>query len=180
MNRIVPIIAALMVAAATPHPTSAGGCHHLYFKQAVVHHVAPQVFYFAGQATQDEAVARKAIRAELPAIVEAVRQSLQAPAQSQVAGVLGSKCAKCHQGDNAKGGFNLDEPVSDYHFSRTVEILSGFNVPAAMKGVVDGMQPADKGNATEEMIRKRLSARPVVAKPEPEAVPPKSEPGVLR
>ncbi len=72
-------------------------CQHLFHhRQAIVHHVAPQVFYFAGQSTQDEALVRKVVREE-------IRQALQSPQQQTAAtsGAFAAKCAKCHKGDNA-------------------------------------------------------------------------------
>lgn len=179
MKAILPIIAALMVAAAS-QPTSAGGCHHLFHhKQHHVQAVLVQPLYFAGQATQDEAIARKAIRAELPAIVEAVRQSLQAPAQSQVAGVLGQKCTRCHSGENAKGGIDFTTAIDATIFRRSVELLgTGKDAPPAMKGVLASLKPEEKGQLTEELLN--LSARPAAAKQEPQQVPPEPGPGVLR
>lgn len=179
---ILPLIAVLMVAAASPQPTSAGGCHQLFVKQ---HHVqavvAYQPLYFAGQATQDEAITRKAIRAELPAIVEAVRQSLQAPIQQQTTGVLGAKCGRCHTGDSAKGDVNFSRTINAEAFRRCIELLgTGRDTPAAMKGVLASLTPAEKGAITEELLN--LTARPAPVKPEPQVtIPdPTDEPGVIR
>ncbi len=180
MKLILPLIATALVVTASP--ADAGNCHHLYRQHHAVHHVQAvvvQSLYFAGQATQDEAIIRKGIRAELPAIVEAVRQQLQAPALQQTAGVLGVKCGKCHTGDTAKGGVDFSRGIDAETFRRSIELLgTGKDTPTAMKGVIAGLSPQDKGSITEELLN--LSARPPAVKPEPTAVPPEPEPGVLR
>ncbi len=178
MNTLKVIIAwAIVAAVLIGGPLAYGGCHHLYRAQVVHHAVAPQVFYFAGQSTQDESILRKAIRAEAPALLREALQQLQAPgAQQQVAPLTGmQKCIRCHSGEGAKGGVRFDDGVDDAEFRRSVEILSGFNVPAAMKGVVGSLQPSDKGDITEAMLKSQP------AKPEPQVtIPPPEESGVLR
>lgn len=155
MKPIALILAAITVL--TPSALNAGHCGQFFYRQHHVQHHAlavVQPLYFAGQATQDEAITRKAIRAELPAIVEAVRQSLQAP-QQQVAGVIGQKCARCHQGENAKGGIDLTGELDDSIFRRSMEILAGQDVPDAMKGVVAGLKDGDHAAIMSEMLARR-------------------------
>jgi hypothetical protein len=152
MNKLLPLLVAAAFLTIFPHKGIAG-CGQLY-RQKIVHHahVQQQVLYFAGQAVQDEAIVRKAIRAELPAIVDAVRQELQAP-QQQTLGTLGQKCAKCHTGETAQGGFDLKAGIDDGQFRRIVEMLgAGRDVPEAMKAVVNSLTPEQKGAITDEML----------------------------
>lgn len=121
-------------------PAFAGNCHHLL----PVHHVqqVQKVFYFAGQATQDEAIVRKVVREEL-------RQALQAPQQQQQAasGVFAAKCAKCHKGDNAL----TSDPATFKAFARMAGLGEG--IPNEMKAVIGGLTPQEKGELTEYLLR---------------------------
>jgi cytochrome c553 len=156
MSKIILTLAAI-VALISPHCAQAG-CGQFFqghaYRHQVVHHVQKQVFYFAGQATQDEAITRKAIRAELPAIVDAVRQSLQAP-QQQATGIIAQRCASCHSGESPKGGIDLTGDISDDVFRRSMEILSGKDVPGAMKPVLAGLKEGDHAALMEAMLNKR-------------------------
>jgi len=137
-------------------PAFAGNCHQLFHAHHVQQVVAVQPLYFAGQATQDEAIIRKAIRAELPAII----QQLQAvPQQQQVAGAI-AKCAKCHKGETAL----TSDPATFKAFARMAGLGEG--IPAEMKGVIGSLTPAEKGEVTEYLLR-------LPAKPEPQVtIPP--------
>jgi cytochrome c553 len=157
MNKITLILAA--VTALLPSALNAGNCGKFFqghaYRHQVVHHVQQQVFYFAGQATQDEAITRKAIRAELPAIVDAVRQQLQSPVQQQATGIIAAKCASCHSGESPKGGVDLTGEIGDDIFRRSMEILSGKDVPGAMKPVLAGLKEGDAAALMEAMLNKR-------------------------
>jgi cytochrome c553 len=150
-------------------------CRHL-FKQQVVHHAVVQpivhqnIFYSVGEGLVQQVKIEQEVQRQL-------KLALQAPQQQQTAQptgtVLQAKCARCHSGEAAKGGVRFDDGVDDAEFRRSVEILSGFNVPQAMKGIVGALQPADKGNITEEMLKSQPG------KPAPPADPLEPE-GVLR
>lgn len=140
------VIAAVLLAPVLAH----AGCHHLF----KAHHVqqvvaAPAVFYFAGQATQDEAIVRKVVREELQ---RAQPGTLQ---QTAPVSVLSQKCARCHTGEAAKGGFDLSQGVTDAEFRRIVEMIgANRNVPDAMKGVIGSLTPEQKGAITDELLNK--------------------------
>lgn len=122
-----------------PLQCAQAGCHQL-FHHRQVHHT-PQVFYFAGQATQDESIVRKVVREEL-------RQALQSPQQQQAAsGVFAAKCAKCHTGDRALTG----DPATFKAFARMAGIGEG--IPNEMRGVISSLTPAEKGEITEYLLR---------------------------
>lgn len=165
--------------------TCQGGNHHLCFKQ---HHVVQQVvapvypLYFAGQATQDEALLRKAIRAEAPAIIQGVLQQLRTDApQQQTAAPQGSvfaaKCLRCHSGESAKGAVRLDGFIDAATRWRITELLSGHDVPDAMKGVIGGLQPGDHPAILQELMNQK-PAKPPESPPTP--ADPFDAPGVLR
>lgn len=147
------------VAALIPSVLNAGHCNQFFQGHGYRHHVqavvAAPVYYFAGQATQDEALTRKAIRAELPAIVEAVRQSLQAPQQQQAGGIIAQRCARCHSGESPKGGIDLTGEIDDATFRRSLEILAGKDVPEAMKGVMAGLKEGDHAALMEAMLSRK-------------------------
>jgi cytochrome c553 len=146
-----------------------------------VHHVQQAlVVYQVGQSTQDEAITRKAIRAELPAIVDAVRQQLNVPAQQSTATnkTFAAKCAKCHSGDtalvNPDGTLSLSTLRS---FGRMAGL--GVDIPQPMKAVIAGLSPQEKGELHEYFLS-LPPADVLPAKPESQALPPEPEPGVLR
>jgi cytochrome c5 len=167
MNRITYMLVA--VAALTPSALNAGNCGQLFHhRQAIVHHVAPQVFYFAGQNTQNEAEIRKAIRAELPAIIQQL-QSGREPVTAAATGVFAAKCAKCHKGETAL----TSDPATFKAFARMAGLGEG--IPNEMKAVIGGLTGAEKGELTEYLLR--LPA----ARIEPQVtIPPPEESGVLR
>jgi len=158
------------------------GCNHLFRHHHVqqVVAVAP-VYYFAGQATQDEALLRKAIRAEAPAIIQGVLQQLQAPQAQQhairpqqaIGSLLTAKCAKCHTGENSLT--NPDGTLDCSKFRQFARMAGlGLDIPDQMKPVINSLTPDEKGRLTEEL----LAIPP--AKPEPQVTIPPPEPGVLR
>jgi len=166
----------------------AGNCHHFYQQHHAQQVAVVQPLYFAGQATENEAVMRKAIREELAALLKGQPQpgtSQQTAPVAQAGSVLAAKCGKCHSGDGARGGVRFDlASVADDHFRRSMEIMGLAKVwdgsqwvemPTAMKPHVAGLTPQDKGAITEEMLYKP-------AKPEPQVVPdpPAEVPGVLK
>lgn len=162
MTRYV-ILTWLLIALVLATPAFAGNhCHQLYFKQHVQAVAVVQPLYFAGQALHDEATIRKAIRAELPAII----QQLQAQPQQQVAapssGVFAAKCAKCHKGDNAL----TSDPGTFKAFARMAGLGEG--IPNEMRAVIGGLTPQEKGELTEYLLR-MPEVRPAVppALPEP-------------
>lgn len=71
-------------------------------------------------------------------------------------GLLTAKCASCHGADQAspKGAVIIqsDYPLPADKAMRSLEILSGSNVPAAMKGLVDGMSDEEKGQLMEDLL----------------------------
>jgi len=173
MTLIKVIIAwAIVAAVLIGGPVVYGGCHHL-FRQNVVHHahvqaVIAQPLYFAGQSIQDEALLRKAIRAEAPAILREALQQLQAPAQQPIVSGAFAKCAKCHKGDAAL----TSDPATFKAFARMAGLGEG--VPKEMAAVIAGLTPSEKGEITEYLLR-------LPAKPEPQVtIPPPEESGILR
>lgn len=165
------------------------GCNHLFRHH---HHVQQVVavapvhpLYFAGQATQDEALLRKAIRAEAPAIIQGVLQQLQAPQAQQhatnpqqaVGSLLAAKCAKCHTGENSLTNPDGTLDCSKFRsFARMAGL--GLDIPEQMRPVINSLTPDEKGRLTEEL----LAIPP--AKPEPQVLAPdpfdSPMPGVLR
>jgi cytochrome c553 len=151
MNLLKVIIAwAIVAAVLIGGPLAYGGCHHL-FRQNVVHHahvqaVIAQPLYFAGQSTHDEALLRKAIRAEAPAILREALQQMQAPQQQVVTGAF-AKCAKCHKGDNAL----TSDPATFKAFARMAGLGEG--IPNEMRAVIGGLSTAEKGELTEYLLR---------------------------
>jgi cytochrome c553 len=118
-------------------------CHQLFHhRQAIVHHVAPQVFYFAGQATQDESIVRKVVREEL-------RQALQAQPQQQTTATSGAfaKCARCHKGETAL----TSDPATFKAFARMAGLGEG--IPNEMKAVISSLTPAERAEITEYLLR---------------------------
>lgn len=149
MTRYV-ILTWFLIALVLVTPALAGNCHQLYHHkvQAVV---LAQPLYFAGQALHDEATIRKAIRAELPAII----QQLQAQPQQQRSDSVGqvtsqtfaAKCAKCHKGDTAL----TSDPSTFKAFARMAGLGEG--IPNEMRAVIGGLTPAEKGELTEYLLR---------------------------
>jgi cytochrome c553 len=149
----------------------AGNCNQ-FFRQRVAHHgrvqavaVVPHVYYSAGSDIVNEAIVRKAIRAEAPALVAQLRQELSAPQTQHVAatGILSAKCAKCHNGPDSQGGdkFDLQAGRTDAAVTRTMEMLTSKTAaPDAMKGVINGMKPEEFGPLMDAML-----ALPRVAAP---------------
>lgn len=156
MTLIKVIIAWAIVAAVLIGGPAFAGCHHLFRQNVVQHHAhavaVVQPLYFAGQSIQDEALLRKAIRAEAPAILREALQQLQAPAQQPIVTGAISKCAKCHKGDTAL----TSDPATFKSFARMAGLGEG--VPAEMKAVIAGLTPAEKGEITEYLLR--LPAKP--------------------
>jgi cytochrome c553 len=139
------IVAAVLIGG----PLAYGGCHHLFKQHHVVQQVvaAPAVYYFAGQSTQDEALIRKAIRAEAPAILREALQQLQAPQQQQqVTGAI-AKCVRCHKGETAL----TSDPATFKAFARMAGLGEG--IPNEMRGVINGLTPAERGEITEYLLR---------------------------
>lgn len=70
--------------------------------------------------------------------------------------VLEAKCAKCHSGENPKGGVRLDlDSVSDATSLRIIDmLLNGNNVPGPMQALVSGLSDKDKGDITAELLRR--------------------------
>lgn len=69
--------------------------------------------------------------------------------------LLMQRCANCHSKGGAKGGLAVDgtQPVLDRSVRRFNEIFGkGVNVPEAMKTLVQGMSPQDKGKLLEELL----------------------------
>lgn len=163
------------------------GCNHLFHHKAVVVQqvvAVPQVYYFAGQAVQDEAVLRKAIRAELQGVIQQLQQQNAPPNQASVnppiatGSVFAAKCLRCHSGEAAKGAVRLDGFIDAATRWRITELLSGHDVPDAMKGVIGGLQPGDHPKILEELMRQPAPAKP--SEPMPAVDPFDNAPGVLR
>jgi hypothetical protein len=149
MTRYV-ILTWLLIALVLVTPALAGNCHFLYKQHHAQAVAIVQPLYFAGQATQDEALIRKAIRAEAPAIIQGVLQQLQAPAQNLAAptsGTFSAKCAKCHKGDNAL----TSDPNTFKAFARMAGLGEG--IPNEMRAVIGGLTPQEKGELTEYLLR---------------------------
>lgn len=168
MTKYVYFALALIAFVLIGIPAFAGNnhCGHLFHhRQAIVHHaISPQVFYFAGQATQDESIVRKVVREEL-------RQALQAQPQQQTAATSGAfaKCARCHKGETALAG----DAETFKAFARMAGLGEG--IPNEMKAVIGSLTPAEKGEITEYLLRLPAArTEPQVTIPSPE------QSGILR
>jgi uncharacterized membrane protein len=156
-------------------------CRHI-FRQQVVHHAHVQpivhqnIFYSVGEGLVQQVKIEQEVQRQ-------VKLALQQQAPQQQTAVTGTtlqaKCAKCHSGEGAKGGFDLSQGVTDAEFRRIVELIGeGIDVPAAMKGVIGSLSAQDKGNITSEMLK--LRPQPA-ARIEPQVtIPPPEQSGVLR
>jgi hypothetical protein len=147
MNRIIPLLVAAAFLTIFPHKGIAG-CNQ-FFRANVVHHgyqhkavAIVQPLYFAGQATQDEAIYRKAFREEAQRLVQQLQQMNAAP-QQQAGSVLSARCISCHSGESPKGGFSLDGDLSSDTKTRALEVLAGINVPPGMKPVIEKLKQED-------------------------------------
>lgn len=157
-------------------------CRHI-FRQQVVHHAHVQpivhqnIFYSVGEGL----VQQVKIEQEVQRQVKLALQQQAPQQQTAVSGAtLQAKCAKCHSGEGAKGGFDLSQGVNDGEFRRIVEMIGeGIDVPAAMKGVIGSLSAQDKGNITSEMLKLRPTQP--AARIEPQVtIPPPEESGILR
>lgn len=157
----------MLVAAGALIPSlcSAGHCHQLYHVRAVPV-IQQQILYSVGDSLRIEAAVEKALAKRAGTLEQ----------KAPVASVLAAKCVRCHGEGKQAGGVDFRYSLSDYHFRRTVEMLGeGIDVPEAMKGVIAGLTPAEKGGITSEAIR--LPAK----REEPAVAPsPMDEEGVLR
>lgn len=161
MTRYV-ILTWFLVALVLVTPAFAGNCHQLYFKQHHVQAVAiVQPLYFAGQALHDEATIRKAIRAELPAIIQQLQAQPQQSNTQQInnASTFATKCLRCHKGDNAL----TSDPSTFKAFARMAGLGEG--VPDQMRGVIGSLSAQEKGELTEYLLRMPESPPPP---PQPE------------
>lgn len=137
------VIAAVLVAPLLAH----AGCHQLFRHHAVQAVVQPIVLYSVGDQLRIEAAVEKALQKRA-----AEDGTLQ---QTAPVSVLSQKCARCHTGEAAKGGFDLSQGVTDAEFRRIVEMIgANRNVPDVMKGVIGALTPEQKGAITDELLNK--------------------------
>lgn len=165
MNNILfSFIIGMTLGAVFPLP-SQGGCHHLYQRHHAIAVVQPVILHSVGNDLLIEAAVEKVL---------AKRAAQQPGTLQQQSSVIGSKCLRCHQGEEAAGGIDFRWKVDDYAFRRTIEMLGeGIDIPEKMAGVIKSLTAEDKGNITSELMR-------LPAKREEQAQPPEPEPGVLR
>lgn len=169
MNRYAAV---LLILSFLVHPAFAGNCstlyrrqavvvNHGYVAQAVVQHYEP--YAVVSQSIQDKARAQyfaELVAKELAPKLQAI-QAVKQPIAST--NTLSAKCAKCHNASNDKGGVILDgsQAVDDATFRSIVKMLgTGEGVPSAMKGVIAGLKPEEKGSITEELLNLENVSQP--------------------
>jgi cytochrome c553 len=165
MNRIALVI--LVAALTLSHTPLRAECRHLfrqtYHAKAVVYpHVVQQnIFYSVGEGLIRQNAIEKEVERQL-----ALRQQQQAQQQQpQVGSVFAAKCAKCHTGDSALTAPDGSLPAETFRsFVRMAG--TGEGIPTAMKAVIAGLTPEEKGRLTEELLS-LPTVRPV-APPVPE------------
>ena len=164
------VLAIILALAATSVASAGNNCNAIYQPQAIVQQVVaayynPYAEYRVGQSIIDEATRIKLaediadrVVAKLRAAGVAKPTTPEVPPEGTLSNTappfLTARCAKCHSGPSPKGGLTLDgsQAVDDATFRRSVEILSGRNIPKAMVPHVAAMQPADKGGVTQELL----------------------------
>jgi hypothetical protein len=132
-------------------------CRHI-FRQHVVHHAQPivhqNIFYSVGEGLVQQVKIEQEVQKQVKLALQAQGVTQQV---STVSGTtLQAKCARCHSGESAKGGFDLRQGVNDGEFRRIVEMIGeNIDVPDAMKGVIGSLTPEQKGSLTSEMLKLR-------------------------
>lgn len=173
MTRYV-LLAWLLIIAVLTAPAFAGNCGHFFaHKQAVVVQqvvAAPIVYYSVGESLLIEAAVEKAFqRRELRQQQSAQHAPPSQPGTLAATGsVLSAKCARCHVGETAKGGIDFTRTIDAVTFRRSVELMgTGRDAPSAMKAVLAGLTPAEKGALMEELLTLSAKQEPPVAPPDP-------------
>jgi len=144
--------------------------HHSATAAVAYPQAYPQVQYFVGAPIRLEAAVQKVIATaqrdhitEEERINAAVRRALeQQSKQSQPEperlpppigaaatvsphSVLAARCAGCHTGARARGGFRVDQPISATHFSRAAEMLRTRQGPGEMAQTLRDVTTAEAG-----------------------------------
>ena len=162
------LLPALIILLGVAGLATARNCHQFFAAPVVQQVVAvPQVYYSVGQDLQAEALAEKvaalverklALRAS-----QRVQQEVAPPNKS----ALYANCAKCHSGDNPKGGLVFDGS-SELACSSITKALRAIAAGKMPKGtVIDGQT---KGAIMEELLS--LEAGQAAAPPAPADIPP--------
>lgn len=159
MIRVVAVMAVLLPA------TASAQCGQFFQQRVVVHQQAaaivsvPQVSYFVGAPIRVEALVQQALRAD-PEYQAFQRWKLQGPeAQRESLKVetyplLAAKCAKCHSGDQPKGGVTLDgsKPVPADVALTSLRMLRDRKGPEQMEAVLAGLKDADLPGLMQELL----------------------------
>lgn len=136
-----------------------------FFRQRVVvqHHAAavvavPQVSYFVGAPVRLEALVQQALRAD-PQYEEFQKWKLRAPQREAIKveptyPLLQAKCARCHSGDQPKGGVTLDgtRPVPAEFALTSLRMLRDRKGPDEMASVLAGLKDADLPALMQELL----------------------------
>ena len=156
--------------------TQGYGYRYNYAAPAVVHHYHNDDFRFeAGESIRQDAVATKAaekvlgeIRKELEAL-KALKGQVAAQGSLASTSVIAQKCVRCHSGENAEAGVELNgKPLTRAQKWRIVEMIgSGKDVPAKMKGLVEGLKGEERGAITFELSTSIPDAPDTPAQPQP-------------
>ena len=168
MRQIVPT----MIVWASVASAASAQCGQFFRQRVVVqHHAAavvavPQVSYFVGAPVRLEALVQQALRAD-PQYEEFRRWKLQGPqAQREPHPAreaikveptypqLQAKCARCHSGDQPKGGVTLDgtRPVPAEVALTSLRMLRDRKGPEEMASVLAGLKDADLPALMQELL----------------------------
>jgi len=194
---LATIIVVLLCIAATR--TAQADCHAFYKRQVVYQQyvqpiVVPLVFYQAGDELRIQAAVKRELEYQqnLQAPSKGYQAPIQAPVQApiqapagkvgtleplqQVSGGAFAKCARCHTGDKASGGFVLDGRtfIDSRSYFRWGEIaIAGRNVPQKMQAMIAALTPEEKGvinDALMNLVNLR-DPEPAADRPPPAPVP---------
>lgn len=146
-------------------PATASAQCGQFFRQRVVvqHHAAavvavPQVSYFVGAPVRLEALVQQALRAD-PQYEEFRQWKLRAPQREAIKveptyPMLAAKCARCHSGDQPKGGVTLDgtRPVPAEVALTSLRMLRDRKGPEEMASVLAGLKDADLPALMQELL----------------------------
>lgn len=142
---------------------SARNCHQFFAQPVVVQQAyAPPVYYSVGQDLQTEALAEK-----VASLVErklALRAALKTERETAPQTALAQNCARCHSGENAKGGLVFDGAGQ----------LSCSTITKALRAIADGRMPKGKvidGQTKGQLMQELLDSEPKEALPAHPKVP---------
>lgn len=153
-RKLLPAIIILLGVAGI---ATARNCHQFFAQPVVVQQAyVPPVYYSVGQDLQTEALAEK-----VAALVErklALRAALKTERETAPQTALAQNCARCHSGENAKGGLVFDG----------VSQLPCSTITKALRAIADGRMPKGKvidGATKGALMQELLDSEPKEALP---------------